>query len=144
MATQATYEDVNLIVRLYEMRREEKMRAARDWFTKNCKPKSMDELMQLIPQGTDANAYFRQVVTYWEMVASFLTAGVLNRELFFQSGRELLLVYARLRNLIPSMRELYKDPTQLKNLEAVALDYIKWMDGQSPEMFKAFAARIGA
>ncbi|HBY60709.1 MAG TPA: hypothetical protein DEH78_12860, partial [Solibacterales bacterium] len=139
---QATYEDVNLILRLYEMRREERMRKGRDWFAKNCKPKSMEELMQLIPPGTDDNASFRMVVTYWEMVASFVTSGVLNRDLFFQSGRELVFVYTRLRALIPSIREQYKDPTQMRNLEAVALDFIKWMDTQGPEVYSAFAARI--
>ena len=83
MSNSATHEDVNTICRLYEMRREEKMRTARDWFAKSFKVKNMDEFSRLCPPGYDTNAYFRMVVTYWEMVASFIACGVLNEELFF-------------------------------------------------------------
>jgi hypothetical protein len=88
MSTTATYDDVNLICRLYEMRRDARLRAAREWFLSKFKPGSVEEIGVLAPGGSEENAYFRMVVTYWEMVASFVTAGVLNQELFFQSGQE--------------------------------------------------------
>ena len=81
--SKATYDDVNLILKLYELRREEKMRAARSWFAANFKCKSMAEFGQLCPPGSEANAMMRQVTSYWEMAASFVTAGVLNEELLF-------------------------------------------------------------
>ena len=59
------------------------------------------------------------VITYWDMVASFIVSGVLNKELFFQSGRELLLVYERMRAVLPGLRDAYKDPSYLANLERV-------------------------
>ena len=49
MKTRPTYDDANLILRLYEMRREERMRRARAWFTANFKVKTWDELQKLAP-----------------------------------------------------------------------------------------------
>src|SRR3977135_2799931 len=89
----ATYDDVNLVIKLYEMRREERLRDARRWFAASFKVKTFDEFTTLCPPGSDPNASYRMVATYWEMVASFLTSGVLNAELFYQSGRELLFVW---------------------------------------------------
>ena len=143
-ATPASYDDVNLILRLYEMRREEKMRAARDWFAGNCKVTSLDELMKIAPPGSSMNAYYRQVTSYWEMVASFIESGVLSEKLFFESGRELLFVYARIAPFLPEVRAAYGDPSAHANLEAVAQRYIAWWTAKSPDAYAAFKKRIGA
>jgi hypothetical protein len=102
--SQATYEDVNLILKLYELRREDKMREARAWFLADCKPKNAQGLMELCPPGSDNNARFRMVVSYWDMVGSFVTAGVLNEELLAQSTNELLLTWERVRPLVAELR----------------------------------------
>src|SRR4029453_6672198 len=94
MQSRATYDDARLILDLYEMRREERLRKARAWFVASFKPKSATDLAALCPRGSDENASYRMVTTYWEMVASFLTSGVLNKELFYQSGGERVLVWA--------------------------------------------------
>jgi hypothetical protein len=122
------------------MRREEKLRAARTWFVTNFKPKTMADVTALAGPGTDANASFRQAISYWDMVASFITAGVLNEELFFQSHRELLLFWIRMKPVINEVRTAYKDPNAWKNLETVAESYAKYM---GPEVYEAFAARVG-
>jgi hypothetical protein len=142
MATAATYDDVNLILRLYEMRREEKLRQARDWFAKSFKVKSMDEFNKLCPPSYDTNAYFRMVVTYWEMVASFITAGVLNEELFFQSGTELLFCWERIRDLVPEARVQSKNENLYNNLEKVANRLIQHLEKNSPGSPQAFSARV--
>lgn len=143
MSTPATYDDVNLILRLYDMRREARLREARAWFVKNFKPKSLDEMNRIAPVGSDENASVRMVTTYWEMVASFLTSGVLNEDLFFQSGRELLLVYERVKPILSELRAAYKDPAANKNLEAVAKRYIDYLSRTAPGSYEAFAARVG-
>ena len=84
-AARATYDDVNLIMRLYETRRDDRMREAREWFRASFKVKSYEEFQALCPPGSESNASYRMVTTYWEMVASFLTSGVLNAELFYQT-----------------------------------------------------------
>jgi hypothetical protein len=137
---QATYDDVTLILRLYEMRREATMRAARGWFVKTCKPKTMAEFNELCPPGSEANAYWRQVVTYWDMAASFVAAGVLNQELFFQSGRELLFVWIRTRPLIDELRKTFGDSTFLANLEKVGKAYAEFL---GPKIHDAYTARVG-
>jgi hypothetical protein len=142
MTTRPTYDDANLILRLYEMRREERMRQARAWFTAKCKVKSYEELIKLAPGGSDENASFRMVVSYWDLVGSFITLGVLNKELFFQSGRELLVVFERMREPLPSIREAYKDSHYLKHLEAVGLQFADYFQAQSKDAYEAFLKRI--
>ena len=143
MVIKPTYDDVNLILRLYEERRDDKMRTAREWFSQSFKFHTIEEFNRGCPPGSSMNAYARMVTSYWEMVASFVTSGVLNQELFFQSGGELLFVWVRVRDLIPHMREAYKNPNTYQNLETVAKAFIEWMDARAPEAFAAFAARIG-
>jgi hypothetical protein len=140
MPTQATYDDANLILRLYELRREERMRQARDWFARNFWAESMEEAQKLIPPGSQENAYFRQVVSYWEMVASLITSGVLNQELFFQSGGELLFVWERVRQVLPAFRAFSKNPESWKNLEIAGNAFIKHMESKGPETYPAFQA----
>lgn len=142
MEAHATYDDVNLILRLYELRREQKMRTARDWFARNFKAATLEEFNTVCPQGSEENAYFRMVLSYWEMVASFITSGVLNQELFFQSGGELLFVWERLRTYLPLAREQYKNPGVYKNFETVAQAFIQWMNKNSPGAYQAFSARV--
>jgi len=142
-AVQATYDDANLLLRLYEMRREEKMREARAWFVANFKPKSMADIHQLCPPGSESNARMRMVSTYWDMAASFVTAGVLNPDLFFANSREMLLVAIRLRPVLAEIRAAYKDPTFLANLETVAQQYSDHLNKVSPGTLEAFTARVG-
>jgi len=137
-----THDDANLILRLYEMRREERMRKARAWFTANLKVKTWDDLQKVAPPGTDDNASYRMVVTYWDMVASFITSGVLHKELFFQSGRELLLVYERMRDVLPELRERFKDPLLYENLESVGEEFAAYFKNRSGEGYDAFLKRI--
>jgi hypothetical protein len=142
MAQQATYEDVNLILRLYEQRREEKMREARQWFAGMFKAKSVEEFQKTCPQGSGPNSYFRMVTTYWEMVASFITAGVLNEELFFQSGMELLLTWEKVKDLAPQMRESRKNQLLWKNLEIVAGRMAEYLDQNSPGSYPHFSEMV--
>jgi hypothetical protein len=141
--SQATYDDANLLLRLYEIRRETKMREARAWFVANFKPKSLADVQELCPPGSENNARMRMVLSYWDMAASFITAGVLNPELFFANNREMLLIWVRVRNLIPEMRAAYKDPANSENLEAVGQQYIAYLERTSPGAFEAFKARVG-
>jgi Lon protease-like protein len=138
----ATYDDANLILRLYDMRREERMREARAWFTANFHVSSMEEMQKLCPAGSKENAYYRQVVSYWDMAASFVTSGVLSEDLFFESNRELLLVYTRIEKLLPEVRKTNQDPFAMKNLETVAASCIAWMNKRAPGSYESFASRM--
>lgn len=142
-APTATFDDVNLLLHLYEMRREEKLRQAREWYSANVAFETLEDMQKLCPPGTPENAQLRMVVSYWDMVASFITSGVLNRELFFQNTRELLLTYIRIEKALPALREAYKDPLAFSNLETVATEFKAWMNKRAPGSYDAFAQRVG-
>lgn len=138
----ATPADAKLILELYDLRREPRLRDARRWFTASFKPKTYEEMTALCPPGSETNASYRMVVTYWEMVASFLVAGVLNRELFYQSGREMILVWERVRDVAPGVRAAIKNPREWHNLELAAAGYIKWWNKVAPGAYDAFSKRV--
>jgi len=144
MAAPSTYDDANLILRLYELRREEKMRAARKWYMEKFGPDTLAEFREMCPPGSDPNAAFRQVSTYYEMVASFVTSGVLNEELYFQSGGELFLVYIRIQPILSDLRAAFKNPGMYKNLEAIAQRYEAYINRNDPEAANAFRTRMRA
>ena len=138
----ATYDDANLILKLYDMRREPRLREARQWFAASFKVKTMEELTALCPPGTEPNASYRMVTTYWELVASFITSGVLHEELFYQSGRELVFCWERVRDIAPHVRAQLKNPIEWRNLETVATAYAKWWTAEAPGAYDAFAKRV--
>jgi hypothetical protein len=142
MAMQATYDDANLILRLYEIRREDKMRAARTWYATTFRPKSMEDFAQLAAPGTPENANMRQVASYFEMVASFITSGVLNKDLYFQSGGELLLTYLRLRPILSDLRAAWSNPDAFRNLELVGEDFLAFYDQKGPGAKDGVIARL--
>ena len=72
------------------------------------------------------------VTSYWDMVASFITSGVLNRDLFFESGGELLFTWFRIEAIIPTIRQAFGNPGIQANHEQVATEYIKWVDQKTP------------
>jgi hypothetical protein len=144
MPTQATYDDANLCLRLYELRREDTLRRARAWFAQNFGPTTMEELTKVAPPGSQENTYMRMVTSYWDMAAAFVTSGVLNQELFFQTNPECLFVWERFRHLLPALREAFKNPKAYHNLETVGNAFMKHMEAGGPEALPAFQTRINA
>jgi Lon protease-like protein len=137
-----TSEDAKLILHLYELRREPRMREARDWFARDFRARTLAEFQALCPQGSPANASYRMVATYWEMAASFVTHGALHAELFYESNQEMLFLWERIRELLPQLRETFKNPMSLNNVERVAGSFIEWWDARAPGAHAAFVARI--
>src|SRR5580704_9915432 len=75
--SQVTYEEVNLMLKLYEMRREPRLREARAWFLEHFHPTSPEDMMQKFPQGGEENTFIRMVISYWDMVASIVNRGLI-------------------------------------------------------------------
>ena len=119
MTSRPTYDDANLILRLYDMRREERMRKARAWFTASFKVKTLDDLQKIAPVGSDENASYRMIVTYWDMVASFVLRGVLNEELFFDNSAEMWFTFAKLQPFLKEVREKASIPQGFMRVEKV-------------------------
>ena len=143
MQARPTYDDATLVLKLYDMRREERLRKARAWFAGNFKGvTTIEQFQKICGSGTDENASFRMVTTYWDMAASFVTSGVLNEALFYESGRELLLVWERARDYILAFRQASNDPTYLKNLETVGNSFANRFRTVSPDGYESFAKRV--
>lgn len=143
MQTRPTFDDANLVLELYDLRREERLRKARAWFAANFKGvATMEQYNTMCSPGSDESAYYRMVTTYWDMAASFVTSGILNEALFYESGRELLFVWERARDLIVAWRQASKDQTYLRNLEVVATSFANRYRTASPEGYEAFAKRV--
>jgi hypothetical protein len=125
----AKHEDAQLILKLYELRREEKLRAARDWFATQFFPESIEDFKAVFAPGNPHNVHFRMVVSYWDMAASFAVAGALNPELLLESSGELCLVWAKLEKFITEVREESRLPEYLRNIEAV-IKMVDWAPGR--------------
>ena len=141
MDNQATYDDVNLILKLYELRREDRLRDARK-FLGGLKVKTLAELQAACPPGSEQDASFRMATSYWEMAASFITSGVLNQELFAESGGELLFVWTKIQDIVPELRKAFSNPKYLSNLETVGNAMIERMNKANPNAYAAFQTRV--
>ena len=102
--TVPTYEDATLVLRLYELRREERLRVAREWFIRKFHPTTIEEIRAVQSGSTEENVSWRMVTTYWEMAASFVTRGVLNPDLFLDSGGEMLVMWTKLEPFLSQIR----------------------------------------
>ncbi len=140
----ATYEDANLILQLYDLRREEKLRKAREWFMREFKANSVQEFEQKYPYGSEENAYMRMVVSYWDMAASFLVKEIVHDELFFTSNGELLGVWEKIKPFTGEYRAVTQNPLIWRNLERAAGKHIEWMQANAPGAYEVWQARMKA
>lgn len=121
-ADQPDQNDASLILKLYDLRRESVMRQARQFFIA-WRPQSSEDVMAIAGDfSKPENAFFRQVVSYWEMAASFVNHGVLHPALFADNCGEGVLVYAMLHPHVGVVREAYA-PNFLGQLERVVNEH---------------------
>lgn len=113
----ATAADAELILKLYDMRREPVMREARK-FIAMFFPQSADDILKIVnAMGTAENAYLRQVMGYWEMAASLVLRGALHEGLFLDNAGELFFVYSKFAPFITELREKMEQPLLLAKSE---------------------------
>lgn len=120
MPKKPTAEDAQIIMRLYDLRREAEMRKARAWYA-GWWPRSADEILQVLNNfGAQENAWFRQVNGYWDMAASFVLRGALNEDTFFDNGGEMWFILAKLQPFLKEVREKANIPQGFMRVEKVA------------------------
>lgn len=133
-------ESADLILKLYELRRETKMREARSWiFSFN--PQSADEYIQMM-RNPEFGAYLRMVTSYWDMAAAFVNHGAIDAEMFSDTAGEHIVIYAKIQPFLEEFRQKINNPKAFGNLEKVILDM---PDGRerverAQAMLKSFAA----
>ena len=142
---QATHEQVNLMLHLYELRREPKLREARDWFGANFHVKTGEDVMRLCPPGSKENTYMRMVVGYWEMVASIVNRGLIDEDLFFESTGEQWMVFEQVKPVLAAWRSMFGSQKVFANMEEQCKRLENWREKNSPgsnEVMRKFRAEM--
>src|SRR5438128_12057757 len=91
-----THEQAQLHLQVYDLRREARLRQARDWFSKNYIVNSLEDAMRIAAPGTEAGAFAGMVVGYWEHACALLNYGLLQEALFFGTSGAVCGVWAQL------------------------------------------------
>lgn len=132
METKPTHEQAQLHLQIFEMRREARLRQARDWFFKNYIVENLDDAMRIAAPGTENGAFAMMVLSYWEQACTLLNYGLLHDELFFQTSGEFFGVWEMAKPVIPAFREKFVNKLFLANLEKAAQRYETWIETRSP------------
>jgi hypothetical protein len=133
------HEDANLILKLYELRREEVMRKARDWFM-FFNPESMQDILNALM--SDKSGYYRMVTSYWEMAASLVNNGAIDEEMFNDANGEQMVVFAKIEPFLAEIRTTFDSPQAFQHLEKLVMRRpdAKERLNTLRERFKQFAA----
>jgi hypothetical protein len=108
------YEDADLILKLYDLRREKTMREARSWFF-TFNPTSAQDFMDVMI--SDKSGYYRMVVSYWDMAASLVNNGAIDEKMFNEANGEHIFVFSKVQPFLAEIRKTALVPEYLKNLE---------------------------
>src|SRR5690348_1635218 len=129
---QVTHDQTNLMLRLFELRREPKMREARAWYVENFHPQTPEDVFKIAPPGSEENAYMRMVNSYWEMVANIVNRGLIDEKFFFENSGEQWIVWDRMKQIAPTMRTMMKNPHMFENLEKHCTRLDAWREKRAP------------
>lgn len=131
-ATKPTHEQAQLHLQVYDLRREKKLRKARDWFQQKYNAETFEQAMELMTPGTESNAHIGKVIGYWEQACSLLNYGLLHEGLFFETSGEFFVVWEKLKKVLPEFRTRFGDNHMLENMEKAARRYEAWSEERSP------------
>ena len=150
METKPTYEQAQLHLQIYEMRREARLRQARDWFFKNYFVDSLEDAMRIAAPGTETGAFAMMVFSYWDQACALLNYGLLHEDLFFETSGEFFGVWERVKPIIKEGRERFVNRQFLAHVEKAASRYETWIETRSPghaaamrEFTKQMRAQLG-
>ncbi len=132
METKPTHEQAQLHLQVYDLRREARLRQARDWFAQNYIAETFDDAMRIAAPGTESGAFAGMVIGYWEQACALLNYGLLHEGLFFETSGEFFGVWELLKPVVPEFRERFADQYLLANLERAAQRYEAWSEQRTP------------
>ena len=111
--------DADLILKLYDLRREESLRAAREKLTSEFWPKNAKEAVAIVALDHPLNRIYRQVSTYWEMVYRMARHGIIHGDFLVENNGEGLLLFAKVEPYLTEIRAA-SSPRSFQNAEWVA------------------------
>jgi hypothetical protein len=132
MATTPTHEQAQLHLQVYDLRREPRLRQARDWFFRNYVVEKFDDAMRIASPGTEGGALAMMVISYWEQACALLNYGLLHEDLFFETSGEFFGVWERLKPIVAEARERFVHTQFLAHMEKAAKRFEAWMESRSP------------
>src|SRR6476661_11230765 len=132
MATKPTQEQAQLHLQVYDLRREARLRQARDWFQQNYIVETVDDAARIAAPGTENGIFFGMVIGYWEQACALLNYGLLHEDLFFETSGEFFGVWEALKPVVPTFRERFVNKQILVNLEEAAKRYEAWSEHRNP------------
>ena len=141
-------ESADLILKLYDLRREETMRKARNWFFAFNPTTAAD--VEKTMMDPEVGGYLRMVLSYWDMAGAFVNQGAIDPELFYATNGEYIGVYTKIEPFIAELREKWQMPEAFEQLEKVVLNgpngaervqkTREWMKSIQEQMAEAQAA----
>jgi hypothetical protein len=128
MGKKASAKDAEIILKLYDLRREPELRKARNWWLWEFSPRNVDDFLKVAnAPGTPENNWLRQGASYWGMAAAFVNQGLLDEDLFLRpacSG-EMFFIFAKVYPFLTELREKLGDPEVFRDVEKVIAS-TKW------------------
>ena len=132
METKPTHEQAQLHLQVYDLRREARLRQARDWFQQNYNAETFEDAMRIAAPGTENGTFVGMVIGYWEQACALLNYGLLHEDLFFETSGEFFGVWELLKPVVPQFRDRFADKQLLSNLERAAQRFEAWSELRSP------------
>jgi hypothetical protein len=132
MESKPTHEQAQLHLQVYDLRREARLRQARDWFQQNYYAETFEDTMRIAAPGTEHGTFVGMVIGYWEQACALLNYGLLHEELFFETSGEFFGVWELLKPVVPQFREKFLDKNMLSNMEKAAQRFEAWSERRAP------------
>ena len=110
-------DSATLILKLFELRREPMLREARAWFLRDFNPQTLEEALTVA--GGPKNDWFRMVIGYWDMAASFVVHGAIDGDMFRAANTEMVATFAKIQPFIEDVRRISKIPEFARHIEQV-------------------------
>lgn len=137
-------ESADLILKLYDLRREPKMREARNWIF-GFNPTSVDEYFKTM-MDPEVGGLLRMVTSYWDMAASLVNHGAIDAEMFADTAGEHMFVFAKVQPILADLRERFQNPRAFYHLEKVIMDHPNGAEmlAKTKEMIKVINEQMAA
>jgi hypothetical protein len=146
MAKKASAGDADIILKLYDLRREAELRKARRWWLNDFWPESADDVLAVMRAvGTQENSWFRQVLGYWGIATSLALNGAVSETLFLDPSfcGEMFVILCKIKPFLKDLRATMGTPLLLKNIEDMATrtkasrDWLAYMEKNVARMKEA-------
>jgi hypothetical protein len=132
MADKPTHEQAQLQLQVYDLRREARLRQARDWFQQNYHAETFEEALSYMQPGSENGTFVGMVIGYWEQTCALLNYGLLHEDLFFETNGEFFGIWEQLKPTVPQFREKFNEPFMLANMEKAAQRFEAWSEKRAP------------